>query len=126
MEMLITQLSNDGLTFTQFDSSVLNAVTAAAVLTAGAVPVGDTGARDLVSSGVSIDGSNNVTGVNDLTITGTLAGVSSLSLTTLTVTGASSFANTTSFNGVAFTWPGADGLLGQMLTTDGSGGLHYR
>ncbi|MHA1949998.1 MAG: LamG-like jellyroll fold domain-containing protein, partial [Candidatus Thorarchaeota archaeon] len=119
------EFSNDGLTFTQFDSSVLNAVTAAAVLTAGAVPVGDTGARDLVSSGVSIDGSNNVTGVNDLTITGTLAGVSSLSLTTLTVTGASSFANTTSFNGVAFTWPGADGLLGQMLTTDGSGGLTW-
>ncbi len=56
----------------QKDSNVINEVVSTAVLTDNAIVRGDGGARGVQTSGVFIDDSNNITGVNSLTLGSTL------------------------------------------------------
>lgn len=56
----------------QKGSNVINEVVSTAVLTDNAIVRGDGGARGVQTSGVFIDDSNNITGVNSLTLGSTL------------------------------------------------------
>lgn len=56
----------------QKDSNVINEVVSTAVLTDNAIVRGDGGARGVQTSGVFVDDSNNITGVNSLTLGSTL------------------------------------------------------
>lgn len=58
-----------------FVTSAEHDVTATAVIDDNALVRGDGGARGVQSSGITIDDSNNVSGINNLTIAGTLNGV---------------------------------------------------
>ncbi|MBI4991878.1 MAG: hypothetical protein HZB99_01555 [Candidatus Harrisonbacteria bacterium] len=43
----------------------------------------------------------------------------------ISTNGSLSVSGTTTFNGVSYTWPSADGLSGRVLSTNGSGGLSW-
>lgn len=96
------QFSNDGLTWTDFDLVGAANVSAGANLTDNAIVRGDGGITDVQTSGVLIDDSDNVTGIVNLTTTGTVT-----------------------FNGVTYTFPASDGANGTQLTTNGSGVLSW-
>lgn len=77
-------------------------VSAALSLTDNRIVRGDGGAAGVQTSGVTIDDSNNVTGIVALTTTGTVT-----------------------HNGVTYTFPAADGSSGQFLRTNGAGVLTW-
>ena len=81
-----------------------------------------TGGKTLQESDVIVDDSNNVTGVNDLTITGDAALGSPLPVTS-GGTGASSLTNAGILlgNGTGAIQVGATGTSGQVLTSNGAG-----
>lgn len=61
-----------------------------------------------------------------LTLQGNKVGIGTDSpATTLDVSGTFKVSGVTTLNGVAYTWPTADGSSGQQLTTDGSGALSW-
>ncbi|PIR87695.1 MAG: hypothetical protein COU10_03425, partial [Candidatus Harrisonbacteria bacterium CG10_big_fil_rev_8_21_14_0_10_45_28] len=72
---------------------------------------------------------NKITSAGNLTIAGVLDSVG-LTFVNATGTGSLTVADlvvtaSTTFGGVAYTWPGADGSATQVLTTDGSGALAW-
>ncbi|MDQ5886014.1 MAG: hypothetical protein QG628_411, partial [Patescibacteria group bacterium] len=73
--------------------------------------------------------SNTLTSAGNLTITGVLSGTG-LSFTNATGTGNLQIANlavtaSTTFGGVAYTWPSTSGTTGYVLGTDGAGRLTW-
>ena len=93
---------------------------------------------ELDSSSITVTAGTNLTGGGSVSLGGsiTLTLKDSISLSgTLAVTGATTLASTTAstlivsgtttFNGVAYTWPSADGTSGYTLATNGSGTLSW-
>ncbi len=77
----------------------------------------DVNATQDVTAGNDVAATNDVTAGNDITATNDITAGGTGSFANLVVPGF------TTFNGVQYLWPAADGAAGEVLTTDGAGNL---